>query len=83
MNRSHPVCATVAGLMFFLAAARGEPFPQPAATQSVSGQFSVSALPDEAPVFPRPKFSADASLLRLEPALVAVSAEHFKNSLWQ
>jgi hypothetical protein len=83
MNRPHPVCAAVAGLMFSLAAARGEPYPQPAATQSVSGQFSVSALPDESPVFPRPKFSADASLLRLEPALLAVSAERFKNSLWQ
>ena len=83
MNRLHPVCAAVAGLMFFLAAAGGEPFPQPAATQSASGQFAVSALPDRPSVFPRASLSTAAGLLRLEPALVAVSAEHFKNSLWQ
>jgi hypothetical protein len=84
MNRPQLVCAAIAGLMFFLAAVRGETFSPPAATQSVSGQFSVSRAPENFDPFFHPlKVGTDTNLLRLEPALLAVSAERFKTALWR
>ena len=82
MNRLRPVCALVAGLLSLLAAARSESLsPSPAITQSVSGQFSVSQAPDNNPFFHRLNIGTDTNLLRLEPALLAVSAERFKAAL--
>ena len=82
MNRLRPVCALVAGLFSLLAAARSDSLrPQPDATQSVSGQFSVSQAPDNNPFFHPPNPGTNTNLLRLEPALLAVSAERFKAAL--
>jgi len=83
MNRPHPVCALLAGLMFFSVVVRGESFAQPVATESVSGQFSISTEPDHIPFFQPQNLSANTNLLRLEPALLAVSAERFKAALWR
>lgn len=83
MKLPRQVCAVSAGLMLLHAAAHGESFAPPAATQSVSGQFSVSTDGGGSSVFPRPENSgADDGLLHLNPALLAVSAEHFKSALW-
>ena len=84
MNRPPPVCAVVTGLFLFLATASGETFSPPAATQSVSGQFNVSRAPENFDPFFHPlKIGADTNLLRLEPALLAVSVERFKTALWR
>ena len=84
MNRSRLVCALAADLMLLLAAARSESaWPQLAATHSVSGQFSISLTPDRNPYFRRPDVGTNADLLRLEPSLLAVSAERFKVALWR
>ena len=82
MNRPRPVCALAAGLLFFLAAAHGQPsFLAPSTTSSVSGQFIVSTLPDSRPYLQRPDVGTNAGLLRLTPSLLAVSAERFKAAL--
>ncbi len=84
MNRSRPVCALVAGLLLFLAAARGQPaLLPPPATSSVSGQFLVSLAPALNPYFHRLDPGTNGGLLRLEPSLLAVSAERFKSALWR
>jgi hypothetical protein len=82
MNRPRPVCALAAGLLFFLAAARGQSsLLAPNTTSSVSGQFIVSTAPDSNPYFHRADAGTNAELLRLEPSLLAVSAERFKAAL--
>jgi hypothetical protein len=82
MNRPRPVCALAAGLLFFLAAARGQPsLLAPNTTSSFSGQFIVSTAPDSNPYFHRADAGTNAELLRLEPSLLAVSAERFKAAL--
>ena len=82
MNRSRPVCALAAGLMSFLAAAGGQsPSLLPATTSSVSGQFVVSSVPVTNPYFRRPDPGTNTDYLRLEPSLLAVSAERFKAGL--
>ncbi len=83
MNRSRPVCALAGGLLCCLAAARGENawLPSPA-THSASGQFVVSVAPDPQPFLTRPDPGTNAEILRLEPSLLAVSAERFKAALW-
>lgn len=83
MNRSRTRCALVAGLIMFLAAARSQAsFSAPVATSSVSGQFIVSITPVGNPYFRRAEAGTNTDLLRLEPSLLAVSAEHFKAALW-
>ena len=82
MNRPRPVCALAAGLLMFLAAAHGQPsLLAPNTTSSVSGQFIVSTAPDINPYFHRADAGTNTGLLRLEPSLLAVSAERFKAAL--
>jgi len=69
--------------LIFCAAARGQGSPaRPPSVRSVSGQFIVSAIPGDSPLLHRAGFAADTNLVRLEPALLAVSAERFKFALW-
>ena len=83
MNRSRTRCALVVGLMTFLAAARGQSsFIKPAATSSVSGQFIISSTQPANPYFRHATAGTNTDLLRLEPSLLAVSAERFKVALW-
>jgi hypothetical protein len=49
---------------------------------SFSGQFVVTAVPQDSPLLHRADLAADTNLVRLEPALLAVSAERFKLALW-
>jgi hypothetical protein len=48
---------------------------------SVSGQFTVTAAPQYSPLLHRGDLAADTNYVRLEPALLAVSAERFKLAL--
>jgi hypothetical protein len=50
--------------------------------RSVSGQFVVTAAPDFSSLFYRRDFAANTNFIRLEPALLAISAERFKGLLW-
>ncbi len=85
MNRTRSVCVLAAGLLFFLAAARGQsPFAGPDEVRSVSGQFVVSSTPPSSPFFyHRPSVAAKADFLQLEPSVLAISAERFKSALWR
>jgi hypothetical protein len=83
MNRPRPVCALAAGLMFFLTAARSQTsLLAPTPTSSISGQFVISFVPASNPYFRRPDAGTNSDYLRLEPALLTVSAERFKSALW-
>lgn len=50
--------------------------------RSVSGQFVVGAAPDFSPNLHRADLATNNEYVRLEPALLAVSAERFKSALW-
>ena len=50
---------------------------------SFSGQFIVSASGQFSPLFYRRDFVADTNFVRLEPALLAVAAERFRELLWR
>ncbi|MBW8864254.1 MAG: hypothetical protein JF609_04900 [Verrucomicrobia bacterium] len=52
------------------------------AVYGVSGQFVVTAIPQASPLQNRADLASDENLVRLEPALLAVSAERFKSVLW-
>ena len=51
--------------------------------RSFSGQFIVSAPGQSSPLFFRRDFAADTNFVRLEPALLAVAAERFRELLWR
>jgi hypothetical protein len=80
---------TAAGAFFcaviFLAAAARAEFSEddPQVTRSISGQFVVSTTTQHSRLFFLPDFANNTNFVRLEPALLAVAAERFKDLLWQ
>ncbi|HEX3856182.1 MAG TPA: hypothetical protein VHY30_02665 [Verrucomicrobiae bacterium] len=50
--------------------------------RSISGQFIVNGTAQFSPLASSPRIAADTNLVRLEPALLAVSAERVKQLLW-
>jgi hypothetical protein len=61
----------------------GSSLPITGSAHSVSGQFIVvSAFPSSA-LFTAPRIVTDTNFVRLEPALLAVSAERVKETLWR
>ena len=52
-------------------------------TRSISGQFIVYASPQISKLARLASVAADTNFVRLEPALLAVSAERIKDSLWR
>jgi hypothetical protein len=50
-------------------------------TRSVSGQFIVTAADQVSPLANSPRIATNTNLVRLEPALLAISAERIKDSL--
>jgi len=70
-------------LLFSTATVRSQStYPALRPVYSVSGQFVVSAVPQDSPLLHDANLAADTNLVRLEPALFAVSAERFKLALW-
>ena len=65
------------------ASVRAQGFDGSTTARSISGQFTVSASPQYSPLLHRAEFSTNDNLIRLEPALLAISAERFKQSLWR
>jgi hypothetical protein len=74
----------VGALIFPLLTRAQTPFPNPGLARSVSDQFIVVGVPSSS-VRPglaaRPEIATNAVFVRLEPALLAVSAERIKDSL--
>ena len=52
-------------------------------TRSYSGQFIVTGTSTKSPLLELPAVTTNASLVRLEPALLSVSAERIKQSLYR
>ena len=70
-------------LLIFSAAVHAQSVsPKNSLVQSVSGQFTIIASPQFSPLLHRGDLASDTNLVRLEPALLAVSAERFKLALW-
>ena len=70
-------------LIFFTIAARSQGLlPDITSVQSVSGQFTVTAAPQFSPLLHRADLATNNEIVRLEPALLAVSAERFRTALW-
>ena len=83
MNRWLTAPAFSAAALFLAAAARAQfPLPEPPAALSVSGQFAVLDAPPFSPLALTPAVLTNAALVHLEPALLAVSAERIKDSIW-
>ena len=92
---SRPLTRAVSVLQFFIIAgifSRAVFFPGVARAQfstgtltvnSVSGQFVVTDGAGTSPLLHSAEFATNANYVRLEPALLAVSAERFKRILWQ
>lgn len=84
MSRPRHGCAVLLGLFVVLAGARGQlPFVDPSAVRSVSGQFIVSRVAEDAPFFRKLPAPGDTNVVQLEPALLAVAAERFKVAVGQ
>ena len=70
-------------VFLFVFSAHGQPAISAARTvASVSGQFTVIASSQYSALLHRADFASDTNLVRLDPALLAVSAERFKLALW-
>jgi hypothetical protein len=85
MNFRHHVGGLLAGsLILLFATARSQDWlPEQNVSHSISGQFYVfSRSPDMPPFSPALPPVTNSEILRLEPALLAVSAERFKTVLW-
>jgi hypothetical protein len=52
-------------------------------TRSASGQILVSRIPEQNFFHQQPDVGTNTGMLRLEPALFAVSAERFKAAIWR
>jgi hypothetical protein len=71
-------------LFLFALTARGQDgFSEKQSVQSFSGQFIIGPAPQFSLLRHRADLMTNADLIRLEPALLAVSAERFKDSLWR
>jgi hypothetical protein len=70
---------------FFIPAICRAQFQSPGTitTRSVSGQFIVTGESRISPLGTLPDVADDTNFVRLEPALLAVSAERIKSLLWQ
>jgi hypothetical protein len=82
------------GFKFFLAfvlvaplspwSTHGQPFAlDKTSARSISGQFIIYGAPKFSTLAVSPKVAADTNFVRLEPALLAVSAERIKDSLYR
>ncbi|MGO8765691.1 MAG: hypothetical protein ACLQSR_11240 [Limisphaerales bacterium] len=57
--------------------------PDLISARSISGQFAVIKAQQVSPLANLPEVRTNTSLVHLEPALLAVSAERIRNSLWR
>jgi hypothetical protein len=83
-NDSTACLALIVCTLFFPPSARAQLLtPDRNSARSVSGQFIVKGTPQFSPLARSPRIAADTNLVRLDPALLVVSAERLKESLWR
>jgi hypothetical protein len=83
-NNSTIGLALVVAMLILPPATRAQlPTPDRNSARSVSGQFIVKGTPQFSPLAHSPRIAADTNLVRLEPALLVISAERIKESLWR
>lgn len=71
------------GALFFAVSARAQfASANTEITRSASGQFIIIAARGYSPLLHQPDLATNSAYVRLEPALLAISAEHFKTALW-
>jgi hypothetical protein len=76
--------ALIFGSLIFSSSASAQfSTPDKNSARSVSGQFIVHGTSQFSPLARSPRVAADTNLVRLEPALLVVSAERIKESLWR
>ena len=83
MNFPRQLRALLPGLLVMATTALAGPFalsPE-ASVKSVSGQFVVTAATDFSPLLHHPAVAANPDFIRLEPTLLAVSAERVKSAV--
>jgi len=83
MTRLHQRGAVLLGLFYFLSAATGQTFSPTTSPSviSVSEQFIVSASTGYSALSQQPAVAGSPDFVRLEPTLLAISAERLKASL--
>ena len=75
--------AVFLGALLLAAVAHAQsPLPGMVSARSASGQFTISSPAEYSPLLHHPGLATNTDLVRLEPALLAVSAERFKITLW-
>ena len=83
MQRCNAAAISVGALFFFTTAARSQPnWSEPNAVHSISGQFTITAGGGYSLLRHSQTVAGNSRLVRLEPSLLAVSAERFKIDLW-
>lgn len=70
-------------LIFQLPVRAQSPLPDMISTRSVSGQFTVVGVKQISPLANSFAVNGNSELIRLDPALLAISAERIKDSLWR
>ena len=76
-------CVAVLSGVFCCNIYAGFPLPKTESARSVSGQFVVINAFQTSSLAAAPKIVADTNLVRLEPALLAVSAERVRETVWR
>lgn len=79
-----PLCvALMCGMVCLPLAIRAQFSSGPVSVHSVSGQFVVVAGTKSSQLLHEASFATNANYIRLDPALLSVSAERFKGALWE
>jgi hypothetical protein len=83
MKRSSQRLLVLCTLFFPLVVRAQFSTPQAGSARSISGQFIVIGSAEDSPLPNSRNVAADTNLVRLQPALLAISAERIKKSLWR
>jgi hypothetical protein len=83
LNRCIGFTILFCALIFQLPARAQSPLSGLISTRSVSGQFIVVGPKQISPIANSFAFRTNSELIRLDPALLAISAERIKESLWR
>ena len=75
--------AVLSGIFCCSSLQAGFSLPITGSARSVSGQFIVTGTFQSSSLFTAPRIVTDTNFVRLEPALLAVSAERVKEALWR
>jgi hypothetical protein len=83
LPRCHAATLFLCSLFFFTTARAQFSVPDEKNARSISGQFIVIGSAENSPLANSRQVAADPAFIRLTPALLAISAERIKESLWR